>query len=478
MRQRKMASSRRVRRSRAEGSRWLVDETEADGFGGSILEEPEFRNAYLILPRENAQIDHEYTFSAAASARSPRERPLYLKQPRELPSVILTKHGLIDVEKAQPNGLPQASTLSKFGKGIFTRQPGLGMAAAYFRDENVETEARKELEDEFELIPNFPVTMPCRVRVPEVAATRGMAALQAHWPEESGVAAAHRDGVRGAGVLVGVLDTGIDADHDEFQHMSSIPFRYVPLFPKDVPPRDIRGFDTQGHGTHVCGILAGKNVGVAPETSLSVAAVIESESTRTSLIRVTYGLEWIMQQFSRLHVDQSPAVLSMSLGFPPVLPGLPQQEFERWINVIRRIMNTLISANVLPVVAIGNEGADRYRFPGVLREVVGVGACDFQRSLADFSGSFAGDGNLPRKPDVVGYGVSVYSSLERNYNGKSVYQRFNGTSMATPYVAGIAALYRCRQPTASVDEVRQMLLDSAIPLPDDDTGAGLARYRS
>jgi subtilisin family serine protease len=274
------------------------------------------------------------------------------------------------------------------------------------------------------------------------------------------------------------VDTGVDADHDEFTHQSAIPFRYVPLLPKDVPPRDIRGFDTQGHGTHVCGILAGKTVGVAPEASLSVSAVIESETTRTSLIRVTYGLEWIMQQFSRLHVDQLPAVLSMSLGFPPNPAGIPAVDFDGWVKVMRTLMRTLRRANVLPIVAIGNEGPGNYRYPGVLPEVLGVGAVDFRGRVPDFSGS-AAILNQPAKPDLVGYGVGVYSSLERDYPGRSVYRRLNGTSMATPYVAGIATLYRCRQPNASVDEIRKQLLDNAQPLKGAKpglVGAGLARF--
>ena len=78
-------------------------------------------------------------------------------------------------------------------------------------------------------------------------------------------------------------------------------------------------------------------MGVAPEVNLAVAAVIESETTHTSLIRVTYGLEWVMQQFSRLHVDQSPAVLSMSLGFPPKPPGIADSEFDGWVRVTKAL---------------------------------------------------------------------------------------------------------------------------------------------
>jgi hypothetical protein len=452
----------------------------------TLRDDPEFHNSYLIVPREEAEGAGDTTFSYAAAARSPRENPLLLKQPKRLPSAVLTRLGLLDVEKVHPTGLPSARELPRFGTGLFTRQPALGMAAAFFRRNEEARKAKSALGQEFQFVRNFPLTMPLRVRLDHVPATRGLAPLASReWPTVSGVADAHGQGVRGAGVLVGVLDTGLDADHAEFAHLGPVPFRYVPLFPRDVPPRDIRGFDSHGHGTHCCGILAGRTVGVAPESHLKVAAVIESETTRTSMMRITYGLEWMLQQFSQLHTDQKPAVLSLSLGFPPNPEGVDTAEFKDWVYTIRWLIQRLTAANVLPVVAIGNEGPDRFRYPGILDEVVAVGAVDYQLRLAPFSGS-AGAGSQPGvvgppKPDLVGYGVGVYSSLERDYEGRSVYHRFNGTSMATPYVAGIAALYRCRHPTYTNAQIRTLLTQTALPVTvpagqPGSAGTGLARY--
>ncbi len=67
------------------------------------------------------------------------------------------------------------------------------------------------------------------------------------WPEQSGVSDAREERVRGHGVLVGVLDTGIDADHSEFSHRL-VTYRYVSLFPFSPywPSRDVRGFDPTG----------------------------------------------------------------------------------------------------------------------------------------------------------------------------------------------------------------------------------------
>jgi subtilisin family serine protease len=80
----------------------------------------------------------------------------------------------------------------------------------------------------------------------------------------------------------------------------------------------------------------------------------------------------------------------------------------------------------------------------------------------------------------MGYGVNVYSSTERRCNNQAFYERMSGTSMAAPYVAGIAALYRCRSPDLTALEVRDLILDNAVKLPKTPAGRGgrgLAVYR-
>jgi len=464
------------------GPEWSTRSVAEDPVYTPEAADPELRNSYLVVPKLSTQSAgtkaSKQTASSAVMQRAPVGEKVELIKPNKSANNVLQRIGLVDVEKVRVLGTPVVANLTQGNRrGLFARLDSIGMSAAYFPSESVRDAAFGELDDEYDFIPNFPLSMPARVTMSTVAATRGQSALaEREWPEASGVTLAHKAGIRGAQVLIGVVDTGIDADHAEFGHQT-IPFRYVPMFPDDVPPRDIRGFDTEGHGSHVSGIIAGRNVGVAPEAELNVAAVIESETTRTSLIRVTYGLNWILRKFRTPENERKPAVLNLSLGFPSNLPAMGN-DFAARLRVLRMLLRTLAEANVLPMVAIGNDGVNQYRYPGAFQEVMAVGAVDFEQNVADFSGNGSPDPGVD-KPDVVGYGVGVYSSVERTFDGRPVYQRFNGTSMATPYAAGIAALYRCQYPTWPVEDIRKLMEDTAIELrgqPKSRVGAGIARF--
>jgi serine protease AprX len=410
-----------------------------------------------------------FTTSPVARTRAASYRQLSLMTPSKAGAETLQRLGLNSLRTAQANKRPLS------GRGLYTSVDSLGLTVAYFADDGALHDAEGELSDGYDFVPDVPLAMSAPLERHGTAMTTSKAAVtNREWPDASGVKQAHDKGVRGAGVLVGVLDTGVDADHDEFQGVT-IPYRYVSFFPDSPywPPRDVRGYDTDGHGTHVAGIIAGRHVGVAPESQLYAATVIESETTRTSLIRVVYGLSWLLRSFGAPGNENRPAILNLSLGFPPSPPpDMSPDDYTSALSAMARLIDTLRQANVLPVIAIGNEGPGNYGYPGAFPNVLGVGAVDFQHSVASFSGSGLG------KPDLVGYGVAVHSSLERDYSGHSIYRRLSGTSMATPYVSGIAALIRCEFPDYTVSEVTDKLLSTAIPLTDPASrvGRGLARY--
>lgn len=339
-------------------------------------------------------------------------------------------------------------------------------------DRQAEDSISEVLGEEYLILPNVTLSAP----EPVDLGIRGRRRrTEFGWTEASGVALAHQDGITGQGVQVGVLDTGCDADHVQLRDRS-IRFCYVnPVFPDRI--RQVRGFDVDGHGTHVCGIIAGQDIGVAPGVDLLVASVIESESLTTSLHRISTALNWMLARFVEVEDRAAPALINLSLGFHPA--DVRRADRAAILAGIQIMLGTMLNEfAVLPVVAIGNDGPGRVCAPGYFSEVLSVGAVDDSHHPWGRSGSGQGpDGGLP-KPDVVGYGVDIFSSLERDDENRSLYGELSGTSMAAPYVTGIAALYAARDPSLQGHDLWRKIIETALPLtaPADRVGAGLARY--
>ena len=117
------------------------------------------------------------------------------------------------------------------------------------------------------------------------------------------------------------------------------------------------------------------------------------------------------------------------------------------------------------------------RAPGYFPETLSVGAVDANLQPAWFSGSGVSPITQQPEPNIAGYGVDVLGALERNVDGRSIYAVKSGTSMAAPYVTGIAALVAQKHPGLQGLALKQHLLDHALPLQDAGSraGAGLAR---
>ena len=251
--------------------------------------------------------------------------------------------------------------------------------------------------------------------------------------ERLGVPELWDQGFKGSGVLVGHLDTGVDGNHPALKPAIGH-FAEFDLLGNPVP--GAVAHDTGEHGSHTAGTIAGRPVtatafGVAPEAKLASAIVIEGGQV---IARILAGMDWA--------VGLGVRVLSMSLG----LPG--------WHSDFLALCRVLRARNVLPVFAVGNEGPGTSRSPGNYDDVLSVGACDPHDNVADFSSS---QEFLPKRmvPDLVGPGVGIVSSVPGGG-----FAEMDGTSMATPHIAGLAALLFSALPTATADQVEAAIFAS------------------
>ncbi len=308
--------------------------------------------------------------------------------------------------------------------------PRLGLAVGTIKAEGADALAHHPRVREVVKAPDLSLIRPIGGRT-----ARAAAATTAWGLERLRVKEVWAQGFKGDGVLVGHLDTGIDGKHPALR--SAIQeFAEFDLLARRVQGAAAR--DSAEHGTHTAGTIAGRpsggvHVGVAPAAKLLSAMVIEGGQV---IERILAGMEWIVERKCR--------VLSMSLG----LRG--------FTTAFEVVIQSLRDAGVLPVVACGNEFADSSRSPGNYATVLSVGASDQADRVAAFSSSqrFARPDD-PIVPDIVAPGVEVLSC-----SAGGGYRFDSGTSMATPHVAGLAALLLSAKPDATVTELEQAILRS------------------
>ncbi|MEE9210630.1 MAG: S8 family serine peptidase [Kiloniellales bacterium] len=258
----------------------------------------------------------------------------------------------------------------------------------------------------------------------------------------------------GAGVTVAVLDTGIDPTHPELTG------RVAGAYTFDTDNWDTEEMnpsrDTEGHGTHVAGLICGEKVGVAPGAQLLNGVMIPGGFGNLS--DFVLALEWAATQ-------PEVQIVNMSAGIRGYLPEM------------REPVADLLAVGVLPVIATGNEGRNRTRSPGNYNEVLSIGASNRQSQIASFSsgGTMIADNHQYSVPDLVAPGQSVYSSVMGGG-----YESWNGTSMATPITSGVAALILEKYPAMTVLDLQDTLLTTCRDLgfSADRQGEGLVQVKA
>jgi subtilisin family serine protease len=290
----------------------------------------------------------------------------------------------------------------------------------------------------------------------------------------------------GEGMKIGIIDDGIDQTHPFF---SPSGFAMPAGFPKgnrayttakvivarSFPPPDLHNrygklpFDPSPggseHGTHVAGIAAGDHgttapgpngpvqvSGIAPLAYLGNYRVLTIPTDQVGLDgnspEIVAGIE--------AAVRDGMNVINLSLGEPDMTPSR---------DIVVQALNGAAQVGVVPVVAAGNEfdslGYGTIDSPGSAARAITVGAATKGGAMAIFSSSGPTPYSLSLKPDVTAPGVSILSSVPRHFG---TWAEFDGTSMATPHVAGAAALLLQRHPSWSVADVKSALVLTGKPV--------------
>ncbi|GAA3343846.1 S8 family serine peptidase [Amorphoplanes nipponensis] len=274
-----------------------------------------------------------------------------------------------------------------------------------------------------------------------------------------GAPQAWRAGLDGTGVTVAVLDSGIDATHPDFAGK---------IVASENFTTDPNADDVVGHGTHVASIIAGSGAksggkyrGVAPGAKLAIGKVCETEFCEESAILA--GMQW---------AARTAPVVNISLGGDDA-PGL---------DPLEQAVDELTAAHgALFVVAAGNAGGTAtVGSPGSADAALTVGAVDDQDQLADFSSRGPRVGDDAIKPDITAPGVDIVAAGAAHGQigtpAAAGYVSLSGTSMATPHVAGAAAILTQQHPGWSPRQRKTLLMGAAQPAAGADVfGQGAGR---
>lgn len=306
-------------------------------------------------------------------------------------------------------------------------------------------------------------------------------------------------GYTGAGVVVAVVDSGVNYNHLDLADHLWDGGEEFPHHGYDIVNDDNDPMDDKGHGTHCAGTVlgdgtAGSLTGMAPEATLMCVKSIRGDGFGGA-VNIAGGMEW--------SVEHGCDLISMSLGM--VGAGVADKE------ILRRTCESILDAGIVALVCAGNEGInilqmmypipnnvrvpascpppyldpDQMVNPGPLSCVVAVGAVNYNDAAADFTsqgpvtwqdtefGDYAYNPGIGLiRPDVCAPGVGIKSL---DYENTSGYTNMDGTSQATPCVAGIVALMLQKNPELTPAEICRILEETSVkltPTKSNVTGVG------
>ena len=306
-------------------------------------------------------------------------------------------------------------------------------------------------------------------------------------------------GYTGQGVVVGVVDSGVNYDHQDLADHLWNGGEAFPHHGYDIVNNDDDPMDDKGHGTHVAGIVcgdgtSGSHTGVAPDATLMCVKTTAADGFGGA-VNIAGGMEWA--------VEHGCDLINLSQGMAGA--GVADKE------IFRRTCEAILDAGIVALVCAGNEGYDILQMaypipnnvrvpascpppyldpdqmvnPGGLSCVVAVGAVDYNDAAAEFTskgpvtwqdtefGDYAYNPGIGLiRPDVCAPGVNIKSL---DYQNTSGYTFYDGTSQATPCVAGVVALMLSKNPELTPVQICQILEETSVrltPTKSNVTGVG------
>ncbi len=278
------------------------------------------------------------------------------------------------------------------------------------------------------------------------------------------------DGYEGEGVVIGIVDSGIDTSHPDLDHIN------ITAWADYVNERS-EPYDDNGHGTHIAGIIAasGEIEGISPKVKMIVVKAISASGS---------GSDSDVADGIRFAVDNGADVICLSLG--------GRARFLNLGDETAQACEYAVSQGVFVVAAAGNDGEDDdgdVSSPATVDDVIAVGAIDENKAIASFSSQGDNDGLSPilpnppdtdrqdpdKKPELVAPGIDIVSTYT---DGE--YAKASGTSQATAFVAGGIVLLLDANPqyqregavggsSTAVNHLKETFMDTAEKYPGQDT---------
>ncbi|MBA3414230.1 MAG: S8 family serine peptidase [Chloroflexia bacterium] len=245
--------------------------------------------------------------------------------------------------------------------------------------------------------------------------------------------------VDGRGVVVAVIDTGVDLNHPDLR--SRLAPGWNAFTGRHGGANDAVVGSSAGHGTHVAGIV----LQTAPRAKVLPIKALDGKGA---------GQAFVLARAIFYAIDKDVEVINLSLGAADNSV------------VVAESIDEAVEAQTVVVASAGNSGrAAPVEYPVVLAGVIGVTATDQRDRLPGFAST---NGSV----DLAAPGLRIASTFPVRSNLPSRHAIWSGTSMAAPWVAGTVALLLDKKPAMTLDQVTERLLATAEPLPTADTGGG------